>query len=204
MSAEAWNGTSSLAKVIGVGMHKTGTKSLASALRTLGYRVTGAFGIDDVSIASNPLPTAVETLRHYDAAQDNPWPFIYRELDAALQGSKFILTRRDPDDWIDSVLHHFGGKSTPMREWIYGVGDPVGNEDRYLEVYHRHNEEVRDYFAGRPDDFLTLDIDGADWSSLCGFLNLPVPSIEFPHANSRQHRKESRRLTRRLSRVLTG
>lgn len=198
------DGTSTSTKVVGVGMHKTGTKSLASALRTLGYRVTGPFGIDDPSTAREALPRALEILRDFDAAQDNPWPFLYRELDAAFPGSKFILTHRDPDEWIESVVRHFGGKSTPMREWIYGVGDPIGNEDRYVDVYQQHNREVRDYFQGRTGSFMTLEVGVDRWPALCGFLDHPEPSTEFPHANSSQQRKESRRLTRRLARVLTG
>ena len=117
-------------KILGVGMHKTGTKSFANALRTLGYRVTGPFGVNEHHAPDTTLRHALKTIEEYDAAQDNPWPFLYREIDAAYPGSKFVLTLRDPDDWIRSVVNHFGGTSTPMREWIYGVGDPKGNERR--------------------------------------------------------------------------
>lgn len=193
------------AKVIGVGMHKTGTKSLADALRALDYRVTGPFGVDDRNIARNAPRKALEILRHHDAAQDNPWPFLYREIDRAHPGSKFILTYRDPEAWIDSVVRHFGGKSTPMREWIYGVGDPRGNERRYVEVYNRHNEEVLDYFTGRSDAFMVMNIgEGEGWAELCSFLGTDQPARPFPHANSHRQRADAGGLKLRILRALTA
>jgi hypothetical protein len=195
----------STGKILGVGMHKTGTKSFANALRTLGYRVAGPFGVNERNTPDTMLRHALSTIEAHDAAQDNPWPFLYREIDAAYPGSKFVLTYREPDDWIDSIVRHFGGRSTPMREWVYGVGDPLGNEDRYLEVYTRHNRAVTAYFADRPRDFMALGIrNGVGWDSLCEFLGVPEPSTPFPHQNSADQRRESRSLVHRMSRVLSG
>jgi hypothetical protein len=192
-------------KVLGVGMHKTGTKSFANALRTLGYRVTGPFGVNERQALDTTLKHALKTLEEYDAAQDNPWPFLYREIDAAYPGSRFVLTLRDPDDWIRSVVNHFGGTSTPMREWIYGVGDPRGNESRYLEVYERHNRTVAAYFAGRPDDFMIMRVGDDDgWSLLCDLLGKPEPSTPYPYQNSERQRRQRRSLVRRLARALPG
>jgi hypothetical protein len=193
------------AKILGVGMHKTGTKSFANALRALGYRVTGPFGVNERQAPDTTLKHALKTIEEYDAAQDNPWPFLYREIDAAYPGSKFVLTLRDPDDWIRSVVNHFGGTSTPMREWIYGVGDPRGNESRYLEVYETHNRAVAAHFAGRPDDFMNLRVgDNDGWSSLCDFLGKPEPLSPYPHQNSERQRRRSRSLVHRLAKALPG
>ncbi|CAN5762419.1 hypothetical protein BH23ACT4_BH23ACT4_00750 [soil metagenome] len=187
-------------KILGVGMHKTGTKSFANALRTLGYRVTGPFGVNERQARDTTLKHALKTLEESDAAQDNPWPFLYREIDAAYPGSKFILTYREPEDWIQSVVRHFGGTSTPMREWIYGVGDPKGNEDRYLGVYERHNLTVSAYFADRSDDFMTLKVgDDGGWSGLCQFLGMAVPTTPFPHLNSERQRRRRQSLVHRLT-----
>jgi hypothetical protein len=195
----------STGKILGVGMHKTGTKSFANALRTLGYRVTGPFGVDERHAPDTTLKHALKVIKEHDAAQDNPWPFLYREIDAAYPGSKFVLTLRDPDDWIRSVVSHFGGTSTPMREWIYGVGDPKGNEGRYLEVYERHNRTVAESFSGRPRDFMILRVgDDKGWSTLCDFLGKPEPTTPFPHQNSERQRRRSRSLVRRLVRAVPG
>ena len=109
-------------KVFCVGFHKTGTKSLARALEILGYRVTGPNGARDPRIAERALPMALDIASRFDAFNDNPWSVLFRELDAAFPGSRFILTLRAPDSWIDSVVRHFGDERTPMREWIYGAG----------------------------------------------------------------------------------
>lgn len=174
------------AKIFCIGFHKTGTTSLAEALELLGYRVTGPNGVGDPDIATNALKMALGLVPLYDAFQDNPWPILFRELDAAFPGSRFILTERPPEAWIRSVVNHFGSRSTPMRQWIYGEGAPSGNEALYLSRYNAHNEAVLAYFAGRPGDLLRLPITaGAGWTELCAFLGHAVPRRPFPHANAR-------------------
>jgi hypothetical protein len=119
----------------------------------------------------------------FDAFQDNPWPVLYRHLDRRYPGSRFILTVRDPQEWIASAVRYFGAGSTPVREWTYGAGSPVGNEQLYLRRYQRHNEEVLAWFAVR-DDLLVMDIARGDgWAALCGFLGCDAPALPFPHEN---------------------
>ena len=172
-------------KVFCIGFHKTGTKSIARALEILGYRVTGPNGARDPRIAERALPMALDIASRFDAFNDNPWPILFRELDVAFPGSRFILTQRAPDRWIDSVVRHFGDERTPMREWIYGAGrgSPRGNEPAYLDRYRRHNSEVVAYFSGR-DCFLAMDITAGDgWQALCNFLEVPMRDESFPHIN---------------------
>jgi hypothetical protein len=173
-----------------VGFHKTGTSSVRDALMMLGYRVTGPNGTRDPDIAAK-LESTVDALADlYDAFQDNPWPLVYRRMDARYPGSKFILTVRDESQWIESNVAHFGTTDTPMRTLIYGVGHPKGNEAVYVERMRRHNQEVAEYFGDRPNDLLTMDVTrNADWETLCGFLGLPVPQVPFPHAQSRRRRE---------------
>ena len=177
-------------KVFGIGFHKTGTKSLALALKQLGYRVTGPNGVSNPSIASEVYAMAYALADQFDAFQDNPWPILYKELDQKYPGSKFILTLRPTADWIKSVVGHFGRASTPMREWIYGVGHPSGNEQIYISRYERHNQEVFAHFANRENDFLVLEITaGAGWPELCRFLGEEIPATEFPDINKAADRK---------------
>ena len=179
-------------KVFCVGFHKTGTKSLGAALATLGYRVAGPRGTLDPQIATNALPLALRLAGDFDAFQDNPWPILFKELDAAFPGSRFILTLREPAAWIASVVRHFGHATSPMREWIYGrsAGAPAGNEAIYLARHAAHVAEVRAHFAGRKHDLLEIDLirDGT-WAPLCAFLGHPVPAAPFPHANRAEARE---------------
>ena len=181
------------AKIFGIGFHKTATTSLAQALSKLGYRVCGPFGIKDRNIQTKVYEIAFAKVEEYDAFQDNPWPIIYKELDQKYPGSKFILTTRPTDKWIKSAIKYFGSKNTPMRKWIYGVGNPKGNEDIYIERYERHNREVQEYFQNRPDDLLVISLtEGEGWEKLCPFLGKEIPEFSFPHANKIKDRNKLR------------
>jgi hypothetical protein len=173
-------------KVFCIGFHKTGTTTLEVALQKLGYRVTGSFGTKDPDIAGKVHEMAYALAERFDAFEDNPWPILYRQLDQRFPGSKFILTRRPAEAWIRSQVKDFASTETPMRRLIYGetAGCPEGNESTYVDRYERHNREVLEYFADRPDDLLVMDIPAdAHWEHLCAFLGAEVPAEPFPHAN---------------------
>lgn len=190
-------------KVFCIGFHKTGTTSLAVALQALGYRVTGPNGVKDPDIRRNALSMASRLVDQYDAFQDNPWPMLYREMDRAQPGSRFILTTRAADAWIASQVRHFGARSTPMRAWIYGVGHPKGHERSYVEVFERHTADVLAWFSERPGDLLVMDLAAGDgWQRLCPFLGQDIPSMPFPHANRAGEREQTGRSDRQLLRGL--
>ena len=173
-----------MTKVFCIGFHKTGTKSLASALTTLGYRVTGPNGVSDPHIAKNVYAMAFDIIERFDAFQDNPWPILYPELDRRCPGSKFVLTIRSSESWMRSMVGHFGSQTTPMRQWIYGVGCPAGSEAIYIERYESHNRDVLEYFKERPNDLLVMRLAAGDgWEKLCPFLGKPMPKLPFPHEN---------------------
>jgi len=175
-------------KVFGIGFHKTGTKSLRKALEILGYSVCGPVGARNPDIAKNASDIALDHAARFDAVQDNPFPPLFRELDAAFPGSKFILTTEDPDIWTARAVRYFGANTTPMREWIYGEGSPVGNEDIYRTRFEQHTKDVLNHFANRQDDLLVWQLTTEPgWSPLCEFLELDTPStIPFPHENRGQ------------------
>ncbi len=174
-------------KTFCVGFHKTASTSVAVALETLlGTRVCGPVGHKREDLKEVYRQLAFEVIDDYDIFKDNPWAIMYKELDERVPGSRFILTERDPQKWLKSVVRHFGGNKTLMREIIYGDGmaDPVGHEDVYLARYVRHCAEVKEYFKGRKD-FLIMNVDEGDgWEKLCAFLGKPVPADTlFPSFN---------------------
>jgi uncharacterized damage-inducible protein DinB len=172
-------------KVFGIGFHKTATTSLAAAFYILGYNVTGYFGTYYPDIGDHVYDLAFDLADRFDAAQDTPWPVLYKELDERYPGSKFVLTIRPTDKWIDSVLEHFKNQHIPIHEWIYGVRTAEGNEDVYIRRYEDHNREVQEYFKDRPDDLLVMDITHGDgWEKLCPFLGQPIPPFDFPAQNA--------------------
>ena len=130
-------------KVFCVGFQKTGTTSMEAALEILGYRTASIYGRDWplARLQAEYVSHGLDLATRYDAVQDMPWPLIYRELDAAFPGSKFILTWRDTDRWLASITGHFGANPAVLQQLTYGADAafPVGHEARYREVYERHN-----------------------------------------------------------------
>jgi hypothetical protein len=188
-------------KIIGIGFHKTGTASLAQALRMLGYRVVHGVVINGPKgVAITPplahekiLPLALARVREVDAVCDSPFPLFFRELDREFPGAKFILTLREPDKWIASMTRHFGERRSDTLQWIYGVPRVQGNEARCLEVFNAHNATVRAYFASRPQQLLEIDFtDGEGWKRLCAFLGQAEPRALFPHDNTAAERERRR------------
>jgi len=175
-------------KIFGIGFHKTGTSSLGDALEVLGYKVCGSRTDLAGDLMKGNLEPAFNIVELFDAFQDNPWPILYRELDKKFPNSKFILTIRDSDKWLESSVNYFGYSNTKMREWIYGVGHPKGNEQIFLNRYNKHNKEVLDYFKDRPNDLLIFSLENGDgWEKICSFLDKKIPSVPFPWANKREN-----------------
>ena len=189
-------------KIIGVGFQKTGTSSLRDALRLLGYRVGDNNHQLLVPILHGRWSRVFRKLNQYDAVEDNPWPLVYKEIDAHIPGCKFILTLREPESWYQSVARHIGDLRDPMHEWIYGrgFGLPKDHKANTLNVFNAHNNEVLAHFKDRPDDLLVLDFKkGAGWKELCAFLGCEAPDVPFPHANNKnKERRGSPSLRRRL------
>jgi hypothetical protein len=184
-------------KVIGIGFHKTGTTSLGKALVILGYsnfhgasivrkRLGNKIMMD--LLYERKLDPILKIAEEADSMEDNPWFSIYKALDSYFPHSKFILTIRDEKKWLSSAKRYFKGESD-FRKHIYGVGNPKGNEDIFLNKYRQHNLEVINYFEDRPEDLLIVELDkGYGWNELCQFLNKPIPFEQFPHLNKSQNR----------------
>ena len=176
--------TSREGKIFCIGFHKTGTSSLRDALSILGYRVTGPNWTRCDDIASTWPARVKQKVPKYDAFQDNPWPVLFRELDEWYPGSRFILSVRPTEQWLQSAINHFGSEPTPMRQFIYGEGAPLDSPEVYVARYESHIRDVRDYFKGQ-SRFLEVDVTSVDpWVPICRFLGFPVPSITFPHSNA--------------------
>lgn len=173
-------------KVIGLGYSKTGTTTLRECFREFGLPFIG-FEVDLTRqvVGGDPGP-ALAALAAHEAAANWPWPLIYREIDEAYPGSRFILTvRRDGPTWLRSLVSQ--AKKKPRgeyREWVYGHGNPVGHEDELIARYEAHNDAVRRHFADRPEQLLEVCWEtGSGWRELCEFLGRPIPAAPFPRAN---------------------
>ncbi|WP_430466453.1 sulfotransferase family protein [Winogradskyella ouciana] len=178
-------------KVFIIGFQKTGTTSLEHALQHMGYRVYGGdknlMKFTDIKELQNYIKT---TLKHWDAVQDMPWPLFYKELYNVFPEAKFILTKRNTDEWIRSVVRYFASIRFPLHRKIYNVPCAEGYEQRYIEVYEKNNKEILEFFKGKPN-FLVLEIGkNFNYQTLCEFLEIEeVPSGSFPHGRNNKKRK---------------
>jgi len=132
------------------------------------------------------------TLECSYALCDLPIPLLYGQLDAAYPGSKFILTIRDENEWLESVRRHWDRNINPFRSaWdtdpfthrvhnlLYRRKD--FDAETFLNRYRRHNAEVREYFKDRPNDLLIMDVDaGAGFKELCDFFDCVDPGVPYP------------------------
>ncbi len=167
-------------RVWGIGLGRTGTTSFCESLRVLGYQ----------NVVHNPT---FEQLPHLDGAADNGCTIFYKYLDYKFPESKFVLLTRDLKPWLDSAEYMHGHEPVDrsadlviMRRMLL-YGTVVFDKEKFIDTYHHHHKDVRQYFHIRPDDLLEMDIAAGDgWEKLCPFLGLPVPNQPFRDANKRK------------------
>lgn len=188
-------------KVFGLGLSRTGTRSLTAALQVLGWR-TVHYPVDRATLeclARGDVRFAA--LEHYDGITDITVAPYYEDLDHAYPGSKFVLTVRDEESWLRSCRNHWSHRPA----WQQGEGEEHEihmeirrflraavyasyefHEERFRRAYRRHVESVKRYFADRPNDLLVLAVTaGEGFEKLAPFLGVPVPARPFPHEGKR-------------------
>ena len=181
-------------RVFCIGWSKTGTTSLTQALRILGlfswHWAPWVIGFKHICSQTSEFRIDFSGVVDYTAMADLPICALYRELDEVFPGSLFILATRPLERWIASATADIEncikwiGHMDAVERWAYGTD--VIDKEVFQKRYLQHQEQVLDYFSGRPD-FLTMDIsEGNPWPQLCEFLQLPVPDLAFPHLNRRR------------------
>lgn len=147
-----------------------------------------------------------------DAFQDMPFMFpdLYKVLDEAFPNSKFILTVRDTaDQWFNSlckfhIMKFSSAANRPPNEedkrnaiyrykgFIYDTSVffwdypkiPLYDELAYKGKYSDHNNQVRNYFKNRDDQFIEINVAKVeDFNRLCSFLHVNTNIKNFPWEN---------------------
>lgn len=199
-------------KVFCIGRNKTGTTSIAKALKELNFIVAEQRPAELLihDWARRDFRRIIRFCHTAQAFQDIPFslPFTFQALDMRFPGSKFILTVRDnPEQWYSSVTRFhaklFGGGEIPSCDdlkkaqyryagWMYEniravYGTPDANpydKMTLINQYNSHNQSVIEYFRHRPNDLLVLNIsqEGA-YQRFCEFLDKPRLRQSFPWEN---------------------
>ena len=86
-------------------------------------------------------------------------------------------------DFLRYLRDEFGiVKRIEFQELVAYGGLRFRDTARLRYAYATHERNVREYFAGRPEDLLVMNVTAGDgWELLCPFLGKPVPDFPFPH-----------------------
>ena len=187
-----------MSKIFGIGWAKTGTTTLGKCFETLGYdHQSQDLGLVK-DIAKGDLSRIMALAEKKETFEDWPWIILYKELDEAFPESRFILTKRDPERWVQSyenMLANQGDASNEMNEIrriLYGLPFPRVSRAQLIGRYEKHNAEVEDYFRGRSNDLLIVNWEaGHAWKELCAFLGKETPNKPFPHANKGEYTRKA-------------
>jgi hypothetical protein len=195
------NASSHQRKVFGIGLSRTGTRSLSRALALLGFRSLHwphdeATQTELMAYYNGNSPFHLTVADQYDVVADTPIASVFEELADQYRDARFVLTVRERNSWLKSCARFFSALA--LQE------DSVRPDDRYVaairrrvygrinfdaaafsEAYDRHMRKIRKRFKTMPERLLIFDITaGEGWQQLCSFLNLPLPSASFPHENA--------------------
>jgi hypothetical protein len=165
-------------RVWNIGLPRTGTTTFCEALKVLGY----------TKVKHNPR---FEHLQDLQAASDAGCVLYYKYLDYKYPGSKFVLTVRDLESWLDSAEFIYTkypatDKDIAIVRRMHIYESVTFDRQKFTEAYYRHHEDVQRYFKTRPNDLLEMNFtEGDGWEKLCPFLERPIPVVPFPHKNKR-------------------
>jgi len=193
-------------RVIGAGVGRTGTYSLKLAINQLGFGP--CHHMEEVlhnmplqvplwSAAAVGNPDWIRIYGGYGSAVDWPTACFFRELIKEYPSSKFVLTQRNPERWADSfgatiykLLASRNQVPDEMRAWIdmssciiAKTGFPAGlNREKLIQAFVAHNDAVKEAIPAH--QLLVFEVkDG--WEPLCTFLDVPIPTEEFPRTHPR-------------------
>ncbi len=166
-------------KIFGIGLSRTGTASLNSALEILGF-------------PSIHYPVRFNQIDTHAAATDIPVLMQFRELDRRYPGSRFIVTLRALEPWLQSCeqLWLKNGDIFRRQPLVMDIekriyGGAGFDRGQYTQAREHLHADIGNYFAARPGDVLYLDTFESKnpWQQLCPFLDVDVPDQPYPHQN---------------------
>ena len=193
-------------KIICAGVGKTGTKSIAKALRHLGLTVFDweeqTFDFQDhwVDVFQNGAQLDVKRVyQHADAIVDAPGNFFWEEILEAYPDSKVILSEREEDSWLKSAVNQVQVIEAVISRRFLCVLSPTSRKRFFViysvinallgsanpksafilrKRYREHNHRVKALVP--PEKLLVYNVKQG-WKPLCDFLGCEVPTIAFPH-----------------------
>ena len=205
-------------KIFCIGRNKTGTTSLEYVFQQLGYKVANQARSERLIFEAklNPDERFWRWVDAHQVFQDSPFntPWLLPELVERYPEARFILSTRDEEAWLASLLNHHrehlgltGAESPEEVRRVMKAESYIGkgywfeafvkNHPHALEVhpydraalladYRKYHQLVRTLVP--EDRLLALDISQeADTRTLGEFLGLPAAfTIKIPRLNQRR------------------
>lgn len=194
--------TSDKPNVFVVGLNKSGTTSLYTALKKLGWNP-----VHNPYVINPAIDRAVKNgnhllhfLKQYNMFCDIFYPFcgdkkpftdensilelhnrqkFFETIDRQYPNSKYICNIRNKEDWLRSRKRHV--QNNLIRDykgkWLT-VDEPAWSEE-----YDVHYELVFKYFQNRKDFYIFNIDETPSYEKICTFLEVPVLNENFPKSN---------------------
>ena len=184
-------------KIFCIGLSKTGTMSLAAALRALGYLTAHYSNTFTLQMLSE------DDAFIFEAMCDTPVCIRFETLYHMFPNAKFIYTLRSYETWLPSFEKHclrgYGTTDFNVIRKIPSIRRDVPSISDFeavdcalyfrfpdaMSAYENYDTRVRNFFRDKPEAKL-LEYDvfaGQGWQKLCHFLRRPIPQIEYPWEN---------------------
>lgn len=174
-------------KIFILGLPRTGTTSICSALLSLNY-----------SVAHTAYTQT--TFDHATVIADTPIFNDYECLNQYYPNSQFIYLTRRPEKWLPSikqlllrmyknVIREDGGSNTIIKRCYTEIFSPftlenINSDEFLLACYNRHKTAVTQYFEQQQKTLLFIDISEPDsYQALLNFLNMRSNEANFPILN---------------------
>jgi hypothetical protein len=184
-------------KLFVLGYNKTGTKSLETAIKILGYSALHTGGgkyTEEIyynMYNNRPILHGID----YQSYLDYPIyePTVFSHIVHEYPDAKYISLTRDLDGYVDSVLRD---KIKRLEEGVVDSWNWLGVGD--IELFENYPQYQKDWIKERTlfkhhsnisllkknnIEYLEMNIcdNGEGWKELCSFLDKPVPNVEFPY-----------------------
>lgn len=141
--------------VIGIGLPRTGTKSLAEALYVLGFSGYHYCSLNKNMASFNQVEVKEANIFDITTYYYNNYQDIYNDA------YYYILTHRNKESWLKSCAKFDPDPSIPD-----------------IDVY---KEDVVKFFNKNNGKLLVLDLENQfKWNQLCSFLNKEIPKCDYP------------------------
>jgi len=201
-------------QIVEIGMPRTATRSMAQAVRNLGYTVSHGIGFTKFINKDESTRLKKERLLRLLCGNIPEFPYDnyeyvgnfshlhWKQLAEMKPDLKFILTIRDEDDWWKGCKNSWAKnrryrslriiKSGRIEENQIPTAITVFhlygcynlNEFCWKDGFKRHNDEVLSYFKDSDRLLVHNVFEGDGWKTLCSFLDTNIPETEYPHKHS--------------------